>query len=91
MLLRRKKLLKYIKKYDLVYLNNFFAMTDDLIVAEEELDLTLVDATEIEDIKAKDQKQKRILELIKEEWLDQDPEFMEEISQAFDGILEIQK
>jgi len=42
-------------------------MTDDLIVAEEELDLTLVDATEIEDIKAKDQKQKRILELIKEE------------------------
>ena len=66
-------------------------MADDLIVAEEELDLTLIDATEIEDVKAKEQKKARIMELIKEEWLDQDPEFMEEISQAFDGILEIQK
>ena len=66
-------------------------MADDLIVAEEELDLTLVDATEIEDSKAKEQKKARIMELIKEEWLDKDPEFMEEISQAFDGILEIQK
>ncbi len=66
-------------------------MTDNQIVAEEEIDLSLIDAKEIEDLKAKEQKKKRVMELIKEEWLDKDPEFMEEISQAFDGILEIQK
>lgn len=66
-------------------------MTDDLIVAEEELDLTLVDAKDIEAVKAREQKKARVMELIKEEWLDKDPEFMKEISQAFDGILEIQK
>jgi len=64
---------------------------DDQIVAEEELDLAVIDAHEVEDFKAKEQKKAWIMELIKEEWLDQDPEFMEEISQAFDGILEIQK
>lgn len=66
-------------------------MSDDLIVAEEELDLAVIDAAEVEDLKAKEQKKARVMELIKEEWLDKDPEFMEEISQAFDGILEIQK
>lgn len=66
-------------------------MTDDLIVAEGEVDLSVVDATEIEAIKAKEQKKARVMELIKEEWLDQDAEFMEEVSQAFDGILEIEK
>jgi hypothetical protein len=69
----------------------FLNMADDLIVAEEEIDLAVIDAHEVEDIKAKELKKARVMELIKEEWLDQDPEFMEEISQAFDGILEIQK
>lgn len=42
-------------------------MTDDLIVAEEELDLAVVDAAEVEDFKAKEQKKARVMELIKEE------------------------
>lgn len=66
-------------------------MADDLIVAEEDIDLAVIDANEVEDFKAKEQKKARVMELIKEEWLDKDPEFMEEISQAFDGILGIQK
>lgn len=66
-------------------------MADDLIVAEEEIDLSIVDANEIDEVKAKEQKKARVMELIKEEWLDQDPEFMEEIQQAFDGILDVEK
>ncbi|MEI8092180.1 MAG: hypothetical protein WCG98_08550 [bacterium] len=42
-------------------------MTDNQIVAEEEIDLSLIDAKEIEDLKAKEQKKKRVMELIKEE------------------------
>jgi hypothetical protein len=42
-------------------------MTDDLIVAEEELDLTLVDANEVDTLKAAEQKKARVMELIKEE------------------------
>jgi hypothetical protein len=53
--------------------------------------LAIIDANEVDDFKVKEHKKARVMELIKEEWLDKDPEFMEEISQAFDGILEIQK
>ncbi|MEI7562766.1 MAG: hypothetical protein WCJ39_03485 [bacterium] len=58
---------------------------------EEDLDLQVVDADEIEKLKAAEQKKERVMELIKEEGLDKDPEFMQEVLQAFDGILEIQK
>jgi len=66
-------------------------MSDDQIVIEEDLDLQVVDADEIEKLKAAEQKKERVMELIKEEGLDKDPEFMQEVLQAFDGILEIQK
>ena len=42
-------------------------MADDLIVAEEEIDLAVIDAHEVEDIKAKELKKARVMELIKEE------------------------
>ena len=64
---------------------------DDQIVIEEDLDMAVVDAEEIEKMRAAEQKKNRVMELIKEEGLDKDPEFMEEVLQAFDGILEIQK
>ena len=66
-------------------------MTDEQIVLEEDLDMAVVDAEEIEKMRAAEQKKNRVMELIKEKGLDKDPEFMEEVLQAFDGILEIQK
>jgi hypothetical protein len=66
-------------------------MADDDFVLEEDLDMAVVDAEEIEKMRAAEQKKNRVMELIKEEGLDKDPEFMEEVLQAFDGILEIQK
>jgi len=42
-------------------------MADELIVAEEELDLTVVDANEIESLKAKEERKQWVMELIKEE------------------------
>ncbi len=66
-------------------------MSDDLIVAEWEVDLSVVDAKDVEDIKAKEQRKQRVMELIKEEGLDTDEELMKEVREAFDGILEIQK
>lgn len=66
-------------------------MTDDLIVAEWDVDLSVVDAKDVEDIKAKEQRKQRVMELIKEEGLDTDEELMKEVREAFDGILEIQK
>ena len=42
-------------------------MADDLIVAEEDIDLAVIDANEVEDFKAKEQKKARVMELIKEE------------------------
>jgi hypothetical protein len=65
-------------------------MADDFVL-EEDLDMAVVDAEEIEKMRAAEQKKNRVMELIKEEGLDKDPEFMEEVLQAFDGILEIQK
>lgn len=64
---------------------------DDQIVIEEDIDMAVVDAEEIEKMRAAEQKKNRVMELIKGEGLDKDPEFMEEVLQAFDGILEIQK
>ena len=66
-------------------------MTDEQVVLEEDLDLAVVDAEEIEKMRAAEQKKNRVMELIKEEGLDKDPEFMQEVLEAFDGILEIQK
>ena len=66
-------------------------MTDDQIVIEEDLDLAVVDASEIEALKAKEAKIDRVMKLIKENGLDKDQAFMEEVMEAFDGILEIEK
>jgi hypothetical protein len=59
-------------------------MADDDFVLEEDLDMAVVDAEEIEKMRAAEQKKNRVMELIKEEGLDKDPEFMEEVLQAFD-------
>lgn len=64
---------------------------DDQILIEEDLDLSVVDAKDIKKLKAKQEKIDRVMKLIKENNLEKDPKFMEEIMEAFDGILEIQK
>ncbi len=57
----------------------------------QDVDLAVVDAKELKKIKEKQEKIERVMWLIKENWLDKDPEFMNEVMEAFDGILEIQK
>jgi hypothetical protein len=47
--------------------SKFLYMADDLIVAEEDIDLAVIDANQVEDFKAKEQKKARVMELIKEE------------------------
>jgi hypothetical protein len=66
-------------------------MADDQIVIEEDLDLEIIDAKDLKKAKEKQAKIDRVIGLIKENGLDKDQEFMEEIMEAFDGILEIQK
>ena len=51
-----------------------------------EADVEIVDAAELENIKKKEEKIDRIMWLIKENWLDQDKEFMDAIVDAFEGI-----
>ena len=57
----------------------------------QDVDLAVVDAEDLEDIQNKQQKIDRVIKLIKENNLDKDPEFMQEVMEAFDGILEIEK
>jgi hypothetical protein len=42
-----------------------------------------------ESLAAKDQRKNRVIELIKEEWLDDDPELMKAVADAFDGRLDM--
>ncbi len=46
----------------------------------------IIDAAELENLKNKDKKIEWILWLIKENWLENDKEFMDAITDAFDGI-----
>lgn len=51
-----------------------------------EADVEIVDAAELENIKKKEEKIDRIMWLIKENWLENDKEFMDAIVDAFEGI-----
>lgn len=51
-----------------------------------EADIKIVDESKLSEIKEKEQKIERIMWLIKENWLEQDKEFMDAIVDAFEGI-----
>ena len=51
-----------------------------------EADIAIVDESKLSEIKEKEQKIERIMWLIKENWLEQDKEFMDAIVDAFEGI-----
>jgi hypothetical protein len=57
----------------------------------QKVNLAVVDAKEIKKLKEKQEKIDWVIQLIKENNLDKDQEFMEEVMEAFDGILEIQQ
>lgn len=58
---------------------------------DQNVDLSVVDAKELENLKEKQAKIDRVMKIIKENNLQDDEEFMKEVREAFDGILEIQK
>lgn len=58
---------------------------------DQKVDLAVVDAKELKKLKEKQEKIDRIMNLIRENNLQHDQEFMKEVSEAFDGILEIQE
>lgn len=51
-----------------------------------EADIAIVDESKLSEIKEKEKKIERIMWLIKENWLEQDKEFMDAIVDAFEGI-----
>ena len=51
-----------------------------------EADIAIVDESEIGKIKDKEKKIEWIIWLIKENWLENDKEFMDAVTDAFDGI-----
>lgn len=51
------------------------------------IDLSVVDSSELEKIKTKQQKIDRIMQTIKEQWLDQDKEFMQEIEGTIEELM----
>lgn len=57
----------------------------------QDVDMSVVDAEELKRLKEKQEKIDRIMNVIRENNLQNDKEFMKEVSEAFDGILEIQK
>jgi hypothetical protein len=56
---------------------------------DQPVDLAVVDAKELKKIKEKQEKIDRVMKLIKENNLDKDEEFMKEVMEAFDGILDV--
>lgn len=51
-----------------------------------EADISIIDASELEKMKEKEKKIERIMWLVKENALDKDQEFMDAVTDAFDGI-----
>ena len=51
-----------------------------------EADVKIIDASQLEKLKEKEKKIEWIVWLIKENWLEHDKEFMEAVTDAFDGI-----
>lgn len=51
-----------------------------------EADISIIDASELEKIKEKEKKIERIMWLVKENALDKDQEFMDAVTDAFEGI-----
>ncbi|MFA7717325.1 MAG: hypothetical protein WC875_01250 [Candidatus Absconditabacterales bacterium] len=60
-----------------------------MVAKDQPVDLAVVDAKELKKIKEKQEKIDRVMKLIKENNLDKDPEFMKEVMEAFDGILDM--
>lgn len=51
-----------------------------------EADISIIDSSELEKMKEKEKKIERIMWLVKENALDKDQEFMDAVTDAFEGI-----
>jgi predicted nucleotidyltransferase len=60
-----------------------------MVAKAQPIDLAVVDAKELKKLKEKQEKIDRVMKLIKENNLQNDKEFMEEVMEAFDGILDV--
>lgn len=61
-------------------------MIDQNIEPQFEADVEIIDWSQLEKLKEKEKKIEWIVWLIKENWLENDKEFMDAITDAFDGI-----
>jgi len=54
---------------------------------DEKIDLSIIDAKDLKDIKSKKERADRVMQVIKENKLDKDKEFMEEINGLIEELL----
>lgn len=54
----------------------------------EPIDLSIIDGEEIRKIQEKQKKIQRVMEVIRENWLDKDKEFMEDIEELIQALKE---
>ena len=54
---------------------------------DEPIDLSIIDAKDIKKIQEKKERLDRVMEVIKENWLDKDKEFMAEIDELVDALV----